>query len=107
MKQPLNSIDLAKFIASVLVFSMHCNALADFKYAGFLLQVFARWGVPFFFICSSYFLFKKIKNEQLVNGNKDTYIHTYIESSLYIFYGSFIIYQMFFICIYIQKIYLI
>ena len=54
-----SSIDLAKFIASILIFSMHANALGDFLRASVVLELLARWGVPFFFICSSYFLFRK------------------------------------------------
>ena len=62
MKKTFDAIDLTKFIGSVLVFSMHCGALNDFRNEGFILEVIARWSVPFFFICSSYFLFKKSVN---------------------------------------------
>ena len=56
------SIDLTKFIASILIFSMHANALGDFSHASVVLELSARWGVPFFFICSAYFLFRKNSN---------------------------------------------
>ena len=56
----VDSVDLAKFIASILIFSMHANALGDFRYAAYVLELLARWGVPFFFVCSAYFLFRKM-----------------------------------------------
>ena len=65
MKKTWDTIDLAKFIASILIFTMHCNVLGDYQNAGFFIEVLARWGVPFFFICSSYFLFSKSVNGQI------------------------------------------
>ena len=62
-----DGIDVAKFIASICIFTMHCNAFADFGMFSLIFETLARWGVPFFFICSSFFLFKKMKN---YNDNK-------------------------------------
>lgn len=64
-KKPTNSdmVDLFKFIASVLIFAMHCSSLRDYGGANFTLELISRWGVPFFFTCSSYFLFSKCSNE--------------------------------------------
>ena len=58
-KLSFDSIDIAKFIGSILIFAMHCSALGNYKYAQFTLEIVARWGVPFFFISSAYFLFRK------------------------------------------------
>ncbi len=58
-RRSYDSIDIAKFIGSVLIFAMHCTALGDYKYAQTALEIMARWGVPFFFISSAYFLFRK------------------------------------------------
>lgn len=55
----LDSVDLAKFLGSVLIFAMHCSALSSYNNAGFVLELLARWGVPFFFVSSAYFLFRK------------------------------------------------
>ena len=55
----LNSIDIAKFLGSIFIFAMHCKALGDYSIAQKILEIMARWGVPFFFISSSYFLFRK------------------------------------------------
>ncbi len=61
-----NSIDLAKLLGSILIFTMHCGALNDYEKLSMIPQMLARWGVPFFFVCSSFFLFSKS-----VNGNID------------------------------------
>ena len=65
IKKSFDLIDLAKFVASILIFSMHCNALGDFHFGGLVSEIIARWGVPFFFISSSFFLFSKSVNGQL------------------------------------------
>ena len=46
--QSYDCIDLAKFVGSILIFSMHCNALGDIRFGSFVLEIAARWGVPFF-----------------------------------------------------------
>ena len=63
-----DSIDIAKFLGSILIFTMHLKpALA--------VQISARWAVPFFFICSSYFLFRKSKNKTVDRETIRKYIH--------------------------------
>ena len=53
---------------------MHCGVLNDYEAVDFPMKLMVRWCVPFFFICSSYFLFRKSKN-----GNVEkTVIHNYI-----------------------------
>lgn len=59
MKTRFDSIDIAKFIGSMLVFSMHFQVLSDYTNGNLLIQLLSRWAVPFFFISSSFFLFKK------------------------------------------------
>ena len=55
----LDSIDVAKFVGSILIFAMHCTAFGDYKNAQSVLEIMARWGVSFFFISSSFFIFRK------------------------------------------------
>lgn len=74
-RKTFGTIDIAKFVASILIFSMHCGALNDYEYAGFILQLLSRWGVPFFFICSSYFLFSKSVNGKLDKSTIYAYIY--------------------------------
>ncbi len=59
MKKTYESIDLTKFIGSILILTMHCNALSDYDAVSMIPSFLSRWGVPFFFICSAYFLFSK------------------------------------------------
>ncbi len=66
IKRSFDSIDITKFIASILIFAMHCEVLKCYGDAYIISEVLARWGVPFFFLCSSYFLFSKS-----INGNID------------------------------------
>ena len=71
---PLDSIDVVKFIGSVLIFAMHCSALADYPVASIVLEIMARWGVPFFFICSSFLLFRKGAGRTI----EKTYLHRFV-----------------------------
>ena len=59
MKKSLDAIDLAKFIGSILIFAMHCVVFSDYERISILPELISRWGVPFFFLCSAYFLFSK------------------------------------------------
>lgn len=58
----IDAIDLFKFLGSILIFMMHCNTLGDYPSVQVVPDLLARWGVPFFFICSAYFLFGKGEN---------------------------------------------
>ena len=68
MDNTLDTIDVAKIIASIFVFTMHCGAFSDYNRLRLLQELGTRWGVPFFFICSSYFLFKKDNSETTFNN---------------------------------------
>lgn len=72
MKESFDAIDIAKFIASILIFSMHCNLFGEYS---IFLEICARWGVPFFFICSGYFLFSKSVDGNISKETLVRYIH--------------------------------
>ena len=95
MKKTLEAIDIAKFIASILVFIMHCGILNDYKFISVIPQIIARWGVPYFFICSSYFLFSKRENTNIGKDAIYKYVHRIV--MLYIMWFAYnipnIIYQ--------------
>ena len=61
----INGIDLVKFICSLLVAAIHIYPFRDFPPEGgtplnfFLQSYLARVAVPFFFICTGFFLFGK------------------------------------------------
>ena len=73
-----------KFIASAFVFSMHFEALNDFGNANFLLGLLARWGVPFFFISSAFFLFSKSENGNITKSTLIKYVQRILK--LYLFW---------------------
>lgn len=65
MKNNNDAIDIAKFIFSILIMQLHCIdslCLYDTNIVVWgIFQTSLRLAVPFFFICSSYFFWKKIK----------------------------------------------
>lgn len=58
-----SSIDLAKFIAAVLVVAIHAQPFSGMTQT-VVIDVFARMAVPFFFITSSFFFFSKDPGRQ-------------------------------------------
>lgn len=48
-------IDFLKITASLMIFAMQCQAFSDFGRFSFLWELLSRWGVPYFFVASSYF----------------------------------------------------
>lgn len=58
-------IDIAKFIAALLVVAIHIPPLKNVTETGSLLlqQVICRLAVPFFFLCSGFFLGKKVEDK--------------------------------------------
>jgi hypothetical protein len=70
MKENNNTIDIVKLICAVLVVSIHTQPLISFNRTGnFIMEeIIARMAVPFFFICSGYFLFNKVN---INNGRMD------------------------------------
>lgn len=70
-KNTYNSVDLFKFIAALLVITLHCSPLQSFdeNINLFYVSTIPRLAVPFFFACSSYFFFSGLtyKNNKLIN----------------------------------------
>ena len=93
---------MAKLLGSVLIFSMHCNALGDYKYGSIALQMLARWGVPFFFICSSFFLFSNEKGGNITDEQLRKYLHR-----LFALYSIWLVYNLpnvFFLRLYLKDL---
>lgn len=65
-KKSFNGIDLVKFICSILVVAIHFSPflVSDFENAKFINEVIqnciSRVAVPFFFVASAFFLFRKM-----------------------------------------------
>ena len=74
-RRKLDAVDIAKFIGSLLILAMHCEALSDYhENAGLALTIITRWTVPFFFISSAYFLFRKGVNGRIDKKQLTRYI---------------------------------
>lgn len=69
-----HSIDLLKFIGSIMIFTMHISAFRDFEQFFFVFELLTRWAVPFYFVCSAYFLFSKGKNGNVTKTDLKKYI---------------------------------
>lgn len=58
-------IDLMKFIGSIMIIAMHMAALEDISVSAHFygIQLITRWAVPFFFVTSAFFLYRKSNGE--------------------------------------------
>lgn len=54
----INSLDLAKFIASIFVVAIHANPFRG-TFNTIVIEGYARFAVPFFFITSAYLFFRR------------------------------------------------
>ena len=70
----LPSVDLVKLIGSILIFAMHCRALSDYGRAQYALELSARFAVPFFFVSSAYFLFRRGANGSISRSTLVAYL---------------------------------
>ena len=50
-----DTIDLLKFLGSIMIFTMHISAFRDCGQLVFVWEILSRWAVPFFFVTSAYF----------------------------------------------------
>ena len=62
-----NSIDIAKFVMAILVMSIHISTGLSPSTNDFLSNCLARIAVPFFFIASGFFFFRKTENLEFKN----------------------------------------
>lgn len=67
MKKPRQypAIDLGKYICAMLVVAIHTFPFVDISpsFNLFFISTICRLAVPFFFVCSSFFLFRKINRQ--------------------------------------------
>ncbi|MGN0519631.1 MAG: acyltransferase family protein [Candidatus Fimenecus sp.] len=69
-----HTVDLLKFIGSIMIFTMHISAFRDYGEASFAWMLLSRWAVPFFFITSAYFLFRKGENGNITRSDLMKYL---------------------------------
>lgn len=75
MKKSYNAVDIAKFICALLVITIHTYPFRDINPSlnFVVVQVLARVAVPFFFVASAFFFFKKLNIKSGIDdeGNKN------------------------------------
>ena len=69
-----DTIDLLKFLGSIMIFTMHISAFRDCGQLVFVWEILSRWAVPFFFVTSAYFLFSKGENGNITRAHLGKYI---------------------------------
>ncbi|WP_066067281.1 acyltransferase [Neobacillus soli] len=76
-----DTIDFIKFFAIFFVVCIHTSPFYDYQFGGidgekisFIINVFARFGVPYFFVISGYFLGQKL----ILTGKKSAYLKRYL-----------------------------
>lgn len=69
-----HTVDLLKFLGSVMIFTMHFSAFRDYGQMSFVWEILTRWAVPFYFVTSAYFLFRKGKDGNITRGTLLKYI---------------------------------
>lgn len=90
-------VDLLKFIGSILILIMHVGALNSFNanIQLYTITLPARFGVPFFFIISSFLLFSKSEgNNNITTQQLKSYVKRI--ALLYLIYGIFNLPQIFY-----------
>ena len=82
-----NAIDIGKFIASILVLCIHVSPFSNEKLSFFVQNILARVAVPFFFICTGYFLFKKIDIYNIENDKSIIFKYVKRIFIMYVFWS--------------------
>ncbi|WP_164667421.1 acyltransferase family protein [Virgibacillus doumboii] len=91
-----STIDVMKCIAVFLVVSLHTVTYGydwqEVEYIRFIIRVFPRWVIPFFFIAAGYFFARKIKQH-----NSRAYFNQYVTKLIRLFiiwYLFYLIYDL-------------
>ena len=77
MAQRNNTIDLAKYIASLMIIAIHVSLFEDVNAILhiFVVDILCRFAVPFFAICSGYFMQRMYKNAAATGAEeKETFL---------------------------------
>lgn len=85
-----NSIDIAKFVMAILVMTIHISTGLPAEIHSFISNGLARIAVPFFFLASGFFFFRKKENLEFKNLLKT------LKRIFLLFLGWTIIYGMYF-----------
>ncbi|WP_216696872.1 acyltransferase family protein [Anaerostipes faecalis] len=94
------AIDLTKYIASLFVIGIHVAPLKNISDFGnfYLENVIFRVAVPFFIVCSGYYLAQKLEfkdNKCLNNSSNSNYIKKYKKKIMVLYIEWSLIYLLF------------
>ena len=82
MKRDRNyTVDLFKYIFSLMVIAIHVHLFSEFNHFLYALtvQVFARAAVPFFAVCTGFFLYGGVIEKEHTGGSVKTYFFKYFK----------------------------
>lgn len=69
-------LDIAKYIAAIMVICIHTSQLVPIEYYNFFIKnIICRVAVPFFFVCSAYF----VRKNSIVDKN---YVRVYLKKTI-------------------------
>lgn len=87
----LTNIDIAKLFFAYCIIGLHSGVFLESKYGYYIHSIVFRLGVPFFFICSGYFLAGKTtaenKTEVMLQYIKKLLVPYFLWNALYIPYS--------------------
>ena len=83
MTRSYKSLDIMKFICAILVIAIHTGPFSDYSpdVNYFVCQILSRIAVPFFFTCSGFLFYQKIKESE----NGKSYFLKYIKRMLILY----------------------
>lgn len=86
-QQTHHGINVIKFISAILITTIHLFPLqkVSIYLQAALMHGVARYGVPFFFVVSGYFLSKNVKNDK--DGRKGYLMYAYKNAKLYLLWS--------------------
>lgn len=81
LEEQENAIDLLKFIFAIFIVAIHTTILNDFsdETNWFIMHLFFRLGVPFFFVATGYFYGIKIKSKGISKMERELEAEKYIK----------------------------
>lgn len=86
----INSLDIAKFVAAILVVAIHANPFRGVANT-VIIEGFARLAVPFFFIASAYLFFRR---------NPDAKALRHFARRICLLYGFWFVFNLPHYCVY-------
>lgn len=94
MKNSNAIIDIFKFLFAICVIFIHTELYLKIKYGFYIHQMIFRLAVPFFFICSGYFLSKSKNDKQRLIKNLKRMLKVYILGGTVYLFANYFFYNL-------------